>query len=313
MKENLMISLNAILPLLLCMAFGYLAARFHWGDEAFFRKCNSFCFKAFLPMMMFVNIVDADIASVFQPKLILFAVVSVCVFTLAEFFVVRRIASDDSRRAVLSQAIFRSNYIIFGVSVAANLYGEGQIAEAALMAAVAVPLVNVLSVVILEYYSPNKTSPLDILKGVLKNPIILGAVAAILVKLLPFTLPTAVSKAIGDLAKIATPLSLVMLGATFRFDAVGKNLKYIVVGVVGKLIVYPLIMMPIAILLGFREVALLSLMILWAGPTAVSSYTMAENAGFDGQLAGQLVVFTSLFSIVTMFVWIFLLKTMQML
>lgn len=307
--ENLIISANAVLPLMICIAVGYIARRMKFGDDAFFSKCNSFCFKVFMLMMMFINIYDADITTAFQPDLIVFAVISILSVTLVTFFVIRLIAKDGSRRAVLTQAIFRSNYVIFGLPVAANLYGDGNVATAALLSAVAVPIFNVLAVFTLEYYSDRKTGVKSLLKGIATNPLILGAVAALLMMALPIELPSALHKAISDLGKVATPLALVILGATFRFGAIRKNLKYLTIGVIGKTVIVPLVIIPLAVLLGFRDIALLSLTILFAAPTAVSSFTMAEAAGHDGELAGQLVVFSSIVSLFTVFLWIFALKS----
>jgi predicted permease len=310
--ENLIISANAVLPLMICIAVGYIAKIMKFGDDAFFSKCNSFCFKIFMSMMMFINIYDADISTVFQPDLIIFAIVSILTVTIVTFFVIRMMVKDGSRRAVLTQAIFRSNYVIFGIPVATNLYGEGNVATAALLSAVAVPLFNVLAVFTLEYYSDRKTGLKSLFKGIATNPLILGAVAAFIMMAMPFDLPTALHKSISDLGKVATPLALVILGATFRFSAIGKNLKYLLIGIVGKTIIVPLVVIPIAVMLGFRDVALLSITILFAAPTAVSSFTMAEAAGHDGELAGQQVVFSSIVSLFTVFLWIFALKSMML-
>jgi len=100
-----------------------------------------------------------------------------------------------------------------------------------------------------------------------------------------------------------------VLGGSFSFSAVSGYWKQLVMGVAGRLIVVPLIFMPIAIAMGFRNAELVVLMTLFASPTAVSSFTMAQQMGGDAQLAGQQVVFTSLFSVLTIFLWTFVLKT----
>ena len=80
------------------------------------------------------------------------------------------------------------------------------------------------------------------------------------------------------------------------------------IAAVGKLVLVPLVFLAISYAFGFRDISLLSLMIMFAAPTAVSSFQMAKQMDGDGDLAGQIVVFTSAFSIVTVFGWIFLLK-----
>ena len=112
------------------------------------------------------------------------------------------------------------------------------------------------------------------------------------------------------MAAIATPLSLVVLGGTFHFNALKRNAAVLLLGVAGKIVLSPLIMVPIAALLGFRDANLLSLMIVFASPTAVNSYTMADAYGHDPELAGQLVVMTSIFSMGSVFVWILILQNL---
>lgn len=67
-------------------------------------------------------------------------------------------------------------------------------------------------------------------------------------------------------------------------------------------------MLPICIMFGYRGVELSTLMVIFATPTAISSFTMAQQMDSDSDLAGQIVVFTSVFCILTVFMWIFILK-----
>ena len=92
------------------------------------------------------------------------------------------------------------------------------------------------------------------------------------------------------------------------FDKVKQNLRQLAVTLTGRLVIVPLILVPIAAIMGFRGVELLSVFIMAGAPTAVSSFTMAEQMEADGELAGQIVVFGSTFCIITIFLWIFCLK-----
>ncbi|WP_331497430.1 AEC family transporter [Romboutsia ilealis] len=112
----------------------------------------------------------------------------------------------------------------------------------------------------------------------------------------------------SDVSKIATPLSLILLGASFKFDNIKKYLKQTTIAVIGKTILIPCIILPICIMFGYRDVELSTLMIIFAAPTAISSFTMAKQMDSDSDLAGQIVVFTSAFCVITVFMWIFILK-----
>lgn len=322
MGENLAISVNAVLPLIICMAAGYLFRRIKLVDEGFCRKCNTFCFKTFLPLMIFMNVYNSDLESAVQPGAFLFAAAAVLVIFAAAFLIIPRIVrkgsvdsagspvSAASRQAVLIQCIFRSNFVIFGYQVVANVYGAGQAAVASVMAAIVVPLYNVLAVITLEYFTNSKNGLRPVILGIIKNPLIIGAVAALLFKLSGLTLPAPFYTGLSDMAGMATPLALVVLGGTFHFDALRRNAGALAIGTLGKIVVAPLVMVPIAAALGFRDANLLSLVIVFASPAAVNSYTMAAAYGHDPELAGQLVVVTSVLSMVSVFGWIFLLRTL---
>lgn len=322
MGENLAISVNAVLPLIICMAAGYLFRRTKLVDEGFCRKCNTFCFKTFLPLMIFMNVYNSDLESAVQPGAFLFAAAAVLVIFAAAFLIIPRIVrkgsvdsagspvSAASRQAVLIQCIFRSNFVIFGYQVVANVYGAGQAAVASVMAAIVVPLYNVLAVITLEYFTNSKNGLRPVILGIIKNPLIIGAVAALLFKLSSLTLPAPLYTGLSDMAGMATPLALVVLGGTFHFDALRRNAGALAIGTLGKIVVAPLVMVPIAAAFGFRDANLLSLVIVFASPAAVNSYTMAAAYGHDPELAGQLVVVTSVLSMVSVFGWIFLLRTL---
>lgn len=322
MGENLAISVNAVLPLIICMAAGYLFRRTKLVDEGFCRKCNTFCFKTFLPLMIFMNVYNSDLESAVQPGAFLFAAAAVLVIFAAAFLIIPRIVkkgsvdsagspvSAASRQAVLIQCIFRSNFVIFGYQVVANVYGAGQAAVASVMAAIVVPLYNVLAVITLEYFTNSKNGLRPVILGIIKNPLIIGAVAALLFKLSGLTLPAPLHTGLSDMAGMATPLALVVLGGTFHFDALRRNAGALAIGTLGKIVVSPLVMVPIAAALGFRDANLLSLVIVFASPAAVNSYTMAAAYSHDPELAGQLVVVTSVLSMVSVFGWIFLLRTL---
>ena len=171
---------------------------------------------------------------------------------------------------------------------------------------------NILAVITLETFRGGKPSVKKMLIGIAKNPLIIASVLGVAFNLLNIPLPSAVHKTITDLGKVATPLSLVALGASFTFASAAAFRKQLIVGVSGKLVVCPLIMVTLAVLLGLRAEMLVPVLIFFAAPTAVSSFPMAQQMDGDGELAASLVVFTSTLSILTIFIWIFVLKTLAL-
>lgn len=310
--DNLILSFNVVTPLCLVMALGYFLKHIKMFDENSVNVMNSVAFKVFLPCLLFYNIYNTDLGDVINPKLMIFACFSILSLFIVLFIIVPLFEKDNSKRGVIIQGIFRSNFVLFGIPVATSLAGEGNIGVTALLIGVVVPIFNVLAVVCLETFRGGKVNVKKIAHGIITNPLIIGSFFGLSMLILGIKLPTFLVTTIKDVSKIATPLSLMLLGASFSFSNVKKYLKEIIFSVVGKLVIVPLIFLGISYAVGFRGISLLSLMIMFAAPTAVSSFQMAKQMDGDADLAGQIVVFTSAFSIVTVFAWIFILKQLAL-
>lgn len=308
--ENLILSINVVAPICLLLALGYGVKQLKLFDDHTVSQMNSVSFKAFFSVMMFQNLYTTEIADAFNPMLLGYAFGAVVLTYGICCAVVPLIEKENSRRGVLIQGIFRSNFVLFGVPVAGSLIGSSGLGATSILIAIIVPTFNILAIIILETYRGGKINPKNIIKGIFTNPLVLGGITGALALVLNIQLPTFIEKTVSDIASITSPLALFLLGASFEFSAIKGNLRNIIIAVAGKLILVPLIFLPIAISLGFRDLELVSLLVLFASPTAVSSHTMAINMGGDGDLAGQIVVFSSTLSVVSMFFWIFTLKTM---
>lgn len=306
--ENLILSLNVVLPLFITMSLGYFLKYLNMFDNNTLDTMNNITFKSFLPMLLFYNIYKTDLQGVFNLKLMIFSATCVIALYLILYLIVPLIEKDNKKRGALLQGLFRSNFVIFGLPITESLFGSEKVGVAALLIAVIVPLFNILSVLALETFRGGKPDFRKISIGIIKNPLIIASCLGILTLLLKIKIPTAIEKTISDVSKIATPLSLILLGASFKFDNIKKYLKQTTIAVVGKTILTPCIILPICIMFGYRGVELSTLMIIFAAPTAISSFTMAQQMDSDSDLAGQIVVFTSAFCVVTVFMWIFILK-----
>lgn len=306
--ENLILSLNVVLPLFITMSLGYFLKYLNMFDNNTLDTMNNITFKSFLPMLLFYNIYKTDLQGVFNLKLMIFSATCVIALYLILYLIVPLIEKDNKKRGALLQGLFRSNFVIFGLPITESLFGSEKVGVAALLIAVIVPLFNILSVLALETFRGGKPDFRKISIGIIKNPLIIASCLGVLTLLLKIKIPTAIEKTISDVSKIATPLSLILLGASFKFDNIKKYLKQTTIAVVGKTILTPCIILPICIMFGYRGVELSTLMIIFAAPTAISSFTMAQQMDSDSDLAGQIVVFTSAFCVVTVFMWIFILK-----
>jgi len=311
--DSFILAINVVIPLFLLMALGYILNITHMLDDKTLSVLNKLVFKVFLPALLFYNIYRTNLATAVQPDLILYASLAVIVMAAAMFILVPLLEKDNKKRGVIIQGIFRSNFVLFGIPVATAILGENNVGVTSVLIAIVVPLFNILAVITLEFFRGGSFTAkkiLVMLKGVLTNPLILSSLVGIIFLWLGIKLPKPLETTVGDVSKLATPISLIVLGGTFKFRRVSGNIKQLAIMVVGKLIVYPCVVIFTALRLGFAGAAIVSLLSMTASPTAVSSYTMAEEMDSDGELAGQGVVLTTAFSIFTVFIFVLVLNEM---
>ena len=308
--ENLMISADAVLPMCLIMALGYGTRRLGWIRREEISAINKIAFRIFLPCLLYYNVYCSDLSGSFDPLLMAYAVGGVLLtfgLSLGYTLLTEKL---PERRGVMIQGMFRSNYVIMGIPVATALLGADQLGTVSILIAVVVPLFNMLSVVVLEVFRGQKPKPLHILGQIAKNPLVIGSVLGILTLAAGIRLPHILERTIQNVSAIASPLQLFLLGAFFQFSGLKTYRRELVTVSAAKLIVAPGLFLGLGALLGFRGVAFVSLIGIFASPTAVNSFTMAQQMGGDAELAGDIVVTTSAVSILTMFLWIFLFKSL---
>ncbi len=326
--ENLLFTLNAILPIILPILLGYGLKRLHFFSDTFLTEANKLVFKVLIPILLFSNLYLADLTQI-NWAFVGYAALAIIVLFLIGMIVVIFIPNRKQKGVVL-QAAFRSNYAIIGIPLATALGGAVAGAEASVVAAVSVPLFNILAVVALSIYDHEegqKISVKNILFKIVTNPLILGVFCGLVVcgitmginsvpgndvagflneylKFIPDTIST--------LGKMATPLALIVLGGRFEFKAVKALWRQITVAVALRLVIAPTLFLIIAYFLGFKGSTQFAILIaLFASPIAVSSAPMAAQMGQDEELAGQIVVWTSTLSAFSLFIIILICASMQ--
>lgn len=308
MSENFMIAAKAVLPIFFLILLGMGARRLQLLTDLELKHVNNAVFQVMFPFMMFYNIYTADFSGVWLPSYFVFCVAMLFLVCLLATVYALLTVRDSQSRGALIQAFYRGNLVLMGLPVMQNLMGNEALGLTTIMLAVIVPLYNILAVVILEVFRGGKMQPVLILKKILRNPLIIGAAAGIFAVLLQLRIPEVFLKPAGQIASAATPAALLIMGASFYFCSVHENLRNIVSGVIGKLIISPGIALTAGYILGYRGTPLALLIVIFGAPCAVSSYTMAQQMDSNAELAAGCLIFSSLFSCLTICGWIFLFK-----
>lgn len=308
--ESFILSAQAILPIFLLMTLGYVLKRMHFAEKKVFDGINKLVFHICLPVLLFSNIYKSGSGEVFDLKLIVFMIVALlCVFVIG-YFLVFLLTKENRRRGVMLQGFFRSNYAILGIPLVTYVCGEGAGGLSSVMAAVVVPLFNALAVISLERFRSGNVNYKEICKGIVTNPLILGCIVGMVFFAFDITLPKVLEQTVNDIAKLATPLALIALGANFAFSDIRGYGRELTAVVTARLVLVPLFGMTLAALLGFRGEAIACAMVVFGSPVAVSSFAMAQQMGGDEKLAAQVVVVSSALCLVTLFFWIFILHSL---
>ena len=310
--SSLLVAINAVVPFLFYITFGYGVRRIGLVDEAFLNRLNTLVFKAFFPILMFNNLYKVEPGFTLNPKMVAFAVSSLLLLELLLVLFVPRFVKDNPKRGVVIQAIYRSNFVLFGIPLTASIYGAGGTVMASMMIAIVIPLYNVTAVLILEMFHGGKPKPAALLKNVCTNPLILGAVTGFVFFILGIKFPACIEKPIGQFSDLTTPLALFVLGGTMHVSSIRGNVKYLAPALSLKLVIVPAVIFALSMALGFTSLERFVLFTMYATPIAASSYSMAVNMGGDGELAGEFVVISTAVSVVTIFLWVFFLKEMAL-
>jgi predicted permease len=257
---------------------------------------------------MFNNLYDVDFGGLGSSGYVGFAVVSTLILIVLSFLLVPIFEKENARKGVITQAIFRSNSVLYAIPLAESVFGAEGATMASIVVAFVVPIYNIASVVILEYYRGGKVSFGKLLFNILKNPLIIGAIAGVIFNLLPITMPQFLAKPVSELCSMATPLSLFVLGGTLHLSDAKKNIIPLSVGTILKLVAVPTVLCLAMAQWGLRGAELFVVFCMFATPVAAASYPMAQSMDADADLAGEYVVLTTVLSIATIFCWILILR-----
>ena len=322
--DSLLFAINAVAPIILMVAIGYILKRLGFMTKDFAKAANKLVFRLFLPAMLFLNVYKIQDLSQMQFNYVFYVVAAVLVIFALAIPAVMAITKRADRRGALLQVTFRSNYALIGIPLAQSLFGDEGVLVATMLSAVTIPVFNMLAVISLSLFREGgeKPSVKKILLGIAKNPLIISVLTGVVVVAIRALFDTwglsfrlsdikPVFSCLSYLSNMATPLALLVLGAQFEFSAVSSLRREIIAGTAMRVFIVPLLGLGIAFLFfrnQFGGAHFASFIAVFATPVAVSSVPMAQEMDADATLAGQLVVWTTLVSAFTVFIASFLLK-----
>lgn len=317
MLDNFIYSVNVILPVFIIVILGFVLGRTGFVGESFIEPAEKIVFKIALPVMLFLEVAGAEKLNGGDFKLIVFCICSVtAVFLLISAVAVLFVKKEY--RGSFVQGSSRSNFAVLGIPLAISMFGDAGAAAIALVMPFVIIMFNAYSVIVLSVFATEggKMSIKETLKklgwNIITNPLIIAVVLALPVLYFEIDLPTFASRSLDYISAMTTPLSLICLGANFKISSIKGRMGTAAFATLLKLIIVPASTVTVAALMGFRGEALGTIFILFGAPSAVSSYIMARNMKNDSDLAAQILLYTTMVCLFSVFGGVFLLKSLSL-
>lgn len=326
--ESFIFALNATMPVFLVILLGKFLMKIGLINESWTKVTDKFAFKVALPATLFLDIADMRVVGGSNLKLVAFCMIVTTIMFFSVWILSYIFIKDKTVVGAFTQGASRGSAAILGIPFAMNIYGHAGMVP--LMILAAVPLFNAYSVIILAISSnfKNKSkikdsgdgnadsvkiNPLKVLKSIVTNPLIVGIALGFPFTLFGIKIPFIAHQSLLQIGNSATALMLISLGAGFELKDLTAKFKYSFIATAIKLVILPLIFVPIAVKMGFKNDALVAILIMLGSPSAISGYVMAKSMNNDYTLMSNTIVMTTLFSAVTFTLWIFVLKSFSLL
>ncbi|THB74562.1 MAG: AEC family transporter [Desulfobulbaceae bacterium] len=300
-----------VLPVFVVIGVGYVLRKAGLVGKEFLFQLNRLIYYVALPALLFYKIATADFSASFNPRLLAGMIISVVAVFGASFLFARLMGYPEKSQGAFCQASFRGNIVYFGLAIVYNGYGESGLAIAGILVGFLVPLYNFLAVVGLLLPQQNGEHKLGRSFWAYQlalNPLIIASFIGILWSFFNIPVPIVLSRSLDILTGMSLPLALIAIGASLSRDKLKGEMIKTSLATVTRLFLAPLITVLTLLLLGISGLELAVGVILAGAPTATASYIMAQQLKSDAELSGAIIVMTTLISVFSYSVILFLLR-----
>lgn len=310
--QNLLFSLNTVAPVFVIIFVGYFLKRFGRINENFVSVSSRIVFNVALPCLIFIKLATTNFRLAFNPGIIALAYLGTFFLFSVSWGLAVLLSNDGRDQGAFIQSSVRSNYAIVGFAIIAAMFGDDALSKASILLAFIMPVYNILAVVALTV-PLNKEKQVSVLKTIveiIKNPLIIAAIIALPFSFYEIQLSSFFVNSMNYLASLSLPLALLGIGASLNFESIKKDSRLAVIATTIKIIVTPLLLVYIAVKMGITGQDLGILFVLFACPSAIATFVMAEAMGANSELTGNIIVMSTLGSVATISIGIFILKSL---
>jgi predicted permease len=299
--------IQIVLPVFIVLWLGWWLKRIELIDSGFIKTANRLIFNVCLPVLLFHKISAADLRSVFSVSHL--AVMTGAVLLMfAAGFAAAAVMRLGNSGGTFAMNTFRANYAYMGLPVSAYAYGDEGLVIASVLMAFIVPMVNFMSVVALSVSCKEGRSLKPIVKNTLLNPLAIACVLGIICSLMKIGLPVFIDRSLAIVSGVTLPLALFSVGGSMSREQMKGEFAPAAVSSFLKLIVMPASAFILILLTGMEmSVTSKTLVVMLSAPTATVNYVLAAQMNGDTSLAGSTILISTLLSVFSFSLWLFIL------
>ena len=278
---------ESILPIFLLIVLGNLLRRVPLVDERAWPGLEQLGFWFLYPALLFVTIVNADFSNLRLDSLLIslaaaFVVIMVMALAIWPVLSGTGLIARNQFSTVFQSTVRWNGFMAF--AIAQKLFPpEGLAVVALVMAAIIIPI-NIASISVLVRFDSGAASWRGVLAKMATNPLVLASLIALAVRAQPFGFYEPLNQTFDLVGRAALGMGLIAIGAGLRPGDLVKPRFAMWLPVFFKLILYPIVLVGIAIILGVSGEPLVWLALCAGVPTAMNGYLLAKQLGGDAEL-----------------------------
>ncbi|MEJ2222161.1 MAG: AEC family transporter [Desulfobacterales bacterium] len=295
--------LNNLFPVFALLLFGHLLKRVGFTHDAFLKTADKLIYFIFFPALLFWKIGAAASGQVADPglyKAVICAVISIYVFSSLYIKVFNVPAYQAGS---FSQSCYRFNTYI-GMAVVLNALGEDGARQFSILIGLIIPIINILAVSTLSWYSGEKVSLLQRVrltaKALISNPLIIACLSGIVYSKLIGGFPIFIDNTFRLAAFVTLPLALFSIGGALTLGGMKNHLKLSLAACVFKLILLPITGFLFLKLFNATGISFKVGMIYFALPTSTALYILSAQLSSDTQLASAAIALSTILSFISL-------------
>lgn len=291
--------LNNLFPVFALILFGSLLKRWRLTDDVFLKMADRLTYFIFFPALLFWKIGGASAALTNATglyKAVICAVLTV--YVLSTLFI-KLYKVSDFKAGTFSQSCFRFNSYI-GVAIVLSALGEDGIKQFGILIGMIIPIINVLCVSTLIWFSEEKVEPArrlwQTLKALISNPLIVACISGIIYANIWQGFPPFIDNTLKLASYVALPLAMLSIGGALTLTTVRDHFKLSLIAAIFKLLVLPLVGYGFLVAFGVSELGLKIGLIYFTLPTSPALYILSSQLNSDTNLASASIALSTILS-----------------